>query len=425
MKRFALMLLPALLAASPQGDLLERHLNAGRELMSEGRSKDALDEFKAAQAIDPNRADVKEALSRARSGAPQSRARVKAKAGPTPTSGELRAKVEFALSQARLAYRDSDLKAAQNAWNKALQLDKSNAEAKAGLERLAAEAYRADADAPFDSSVKDLYEGALREARKDKLVEAKKKLEEARALNPSQPQVASLLDTIESGAYAQAVARQADEAQRQGERALKASDWPSARSAFEVALSLRPADPAAQDGLKRLKEASQGALHELLAKASKAADDGAAIAAYEQALAIDPGSQAAQEGLNQAMARRASREGQLSAKSRADALYNQGVEAWQAGQLALASQRFKQSLELAPEDAEAKKALEALRVKLSAQVDKDRAEALSLMDEGKRLEAKGKLKDALAAYERAASKDKFLASAAEAAERLKKETREP
>lgn len=425
MKRIGLLLclLPALAMAGANDELVDRHLKDGMKLLEKGRTKDAMAEFKVAQALAPVRTDVAEAIKRAETGAPATLPL--ATSVPTPVSdAEIKAKLQGALKEARDAYRESDLNTAKSAWNRALLLDKSSAEAKEGLARLADEAYKKDPDAPFDSSVAELYEAALREARKDHLVEARKKLAEAQSLNPSQAAVKALISKIESGAFAQAGLRRADEALREAERALQAGEWAAARRAYDEALSLRPGDTAAADGLKRLKAKSQGAVDELLAKASKATDDRSALSYIKAALEIAPDDASIMERFKKAEARVQKSEGAASAKARANALYNQGVEAWQAGQLALASERFKQVLELTPADAEAQKALETVHAKLSTQIDRDRADAISLVKEAKSLEAKGKLKDALDAYQRASAKDNSLAEASGAVDRLKKETQE-
>src|SRR5207249_9975169 len=71
------------------------------------------------------------------------------------------------------------------------------------------------------------------------LFRSRKKLDEALSLNPSQAQLKSLLSKIESGAYAQGASRRADEALREGDRALQAGEWAGARHAYDEALGLR------------------------------------------------------------------------------------------------------------------------------------------------------------------------------------------
>jgi tetratricopeptide (TPR) repeat protein len=414
-----LVLLPLSASANLSDDLAERHFQSGLKLLDKGRPQDAMQELDAAAALSPGRGDIRAAQDKAR-GAAESPT-----PGPTPGQAALGAdslrQVQADLEEAREAYGDSDLDRTAQAWNRALALDKDNAEAKEGLGRLAEEAYKRDDDAPFDSSVADLYEAALREARKEHLVEARKKLDEAQSLNPSQAQVKALLDKIESGAYAQAGSRRADEFLREGGRALDAGEWAAARRAYGEALSLRPGDKAAQEGLASLKEKSKDAVADLLARASKAPDDASALVFYGQALAIDPDNAGAQKASDKAAERQRRREGQASVKERANALYNQGVDAWQSGQLALASQRFKEVLDLSPGDQEAQKALDTVRSKLGGQVDKDRSDALGLMKQGKALEDQGRLKEALEAYNNAVAKDSGLKDAADSAGRVEKE----
>jgi tetratricopeptide (TPR) repeat protein len=410
------------LHADDAGDLAERHYQAGLALLAQSHFKDAAEELDVAGQLAPERADIKAALEQAHQKKPGALP-VAAKTAEAPLdldATQARLKAEPVLAEAKEAYRESELEHAADAWNRALLLDKDSSEAKAGLAKLSAEAYKKDADQPFDSSVGDLYNAALREARKERYVEAQKKLEEALSLNPVQGQVKELLEKIQTGAFAQQGSMDAEASLRQAEAALEAGDLALARQNIDLSLNLKPGNPQAEKdlALERSKAAPQ--IKALMAKAGQSSDE-AAQALYRQVLAMEPGQAAASEALKKVQARLQQGRSQASLKQKVDQAYNDGVDAWQAGRLAEAATHFKDCLELQASDDEARKALDLVEAKLASQIDKDRAATVSLMQQGKDFEERGQLKEALDAYSRVAAKDQGNTQAAQALSRLGKE----
>jgi tetratricopeptide (TPR) repeat protein len=417
-------------------DSAEGHLQAAEKLLRRGRVRDAREELLVAQRLAPQRNDVAQLLASLETGAApltgsaatlDLSASAGADAAPTPEAG-VRSKVEAALAQARSAYRESDLKGAAEAWRRALQLQDGEREASEGLERLEREAYHRDADQPFDSSVSDLYDAAMREARKGRLVEAKRKLEEAQTLNPMQPQVKAELAELAGGAQQQQAGRDAEQWVLEGRRALKEKDWAKAGKAFQEALKQAPNMNAAREGLAEVR--AQGA-----AQAGKALQDGQgaldqgrweeAERQFSLALALDPESEEAQEGRRAAQQRAVRAQNVASQRHEADRLYNAGVDAWGQGDLGLAASRFREVLKLVPGDPEAQKALAAVRRKLDERVEKDRGDAQRLVEEGRNLEAHGAPEEALKRYQRALAKDPSQNEAAAGQQRLLAEIKAP
>lgn len=418
-------LLAALLWASL--DLLalgkaDQHIKTAQQLLRRGREKDAALELKAALAVDPGRSDARELLGSLGAEAPQGASPTAAAAAPSVDSG-MAARLEGPLARAASAYKDSDLKAAAAAWNEVLQLSPGHAEAGAGLQQIEQEAYRPDADQPFDKAVADLYDEGLREARKGRLVEARRKLDEAKALNPAQPQVLAALSRVTEGARSQQSGRDAESWVLEGQRRLAEGEDAKAAAAFSAALAASPGLRAAEQGLAQVRERNA-------AKVATAAEQGSAALAsqdwgtasqrFELALSLDPAHSVSKQGLEQARARLQSSRSAASQRREADRLYNAGVDAWQAGDLALAAARFREALAVAPQDAEAAKALSAVRKKLEERADKDRLDAARLLEEGRTLESRGALDEALRRYQRALAKDPALAEAAEAQASLEK-----
>jgi tetratricopeptide (TPR) repeat protein len=415
------LVLPACLAALSPAD---QHLSTAQKLLRRGREKDARLELKAVLALEPDRSEALALLASLDGGpVPLSAAAKAAPAGPAAMEAALAEQVEASLARARSAYRESELQAATAAYREALRQVPDQAEALAGLKRLDDEAYHRDADQPFDHAVADLYEAALREVRKGRLVEARKKLEEARALNPAQPQLLRALGWVAAGAEQEQAGRDAQSLVLEGQRRAAEGEDAKAAAAFSAALQASPGLQAAQAGLDQVRERNRGKVEALLKKAASASASGdwsGTAQAAELALALDPANTAAKESLAQAKAKQAGQRDAAAQRREADRLYNGGVEAWQAGDLALAASRFRETLTVSPEDKEAAQALQAVQRKLEERADKDRADAAQLLKEGRRYEGLGALEQALQAYERALAKDPALAEAAEAKSGLEK-----
>lgn len=403
----------------------EEHVRTAQKLMRRGRMKDAKVELLVAQKLAPQRQDVAQWLAQLEGSTPT--AATVDETSPVAEAGTAH-KLETSLAQARTAYRESDLKAATEAWRRALLLAPADKEATEGLARVEREAYHRDSDQPFDQSVADLYDAGMREARKGRLVEAKAKLDQALALNPMQAQVKDALAALAPAAQEQQAGRDAEQWVLDGQAALKAEDWAKAGKAFQEALKQAPNLSAAQSGLAVVK--ARGA-----AQAKRAMDAGRAALdearwddaerQFSLALALNPEQEGAVEGKQAALNRAAKAKNRAQQSQEADKLYNAGVEAWSAGDLGLAASRFRDVLKISPEDAEAQKALVAVRRKLDERAEKDRLDAVHLVEEARNLESRGAPEEALRRYERALAKDPSQSEAAKAKERLLAELKAP
>jgi tetratricopeptide (TPR) repeat protein len=434
MRKMLLSLMGLALAGLAWGGAVESHIEAAQKLMRRGRLKDAKMELQVAQKIAPQREDVAQLLASLEPGGEGSVSAASslspvAEAVVTPSDdAAVRAKVEAALAQARAAYRESDLNGATEAWRRALQLQPAEKEASEGLARLEREAYHRDPDQPFDQSVADLYDAGMREARKSRLVEAKRKLDEALALNPMQAQVKAAIAGLAPGAQQQQAGRDAEQWVLDGQTALKESDWAKAGAAFQQALKQAPSLGAAKDGLAQVR--ARGAAE--AQKALKAGQEALSQSHWDEAekqfslaLAMDPEMTEAQSGKQAAQQKAVQAKSSASQRREADKLYNAGVEAWGTGDLGLAASRFRDVLKLAPGDAEAQKALSAVRRKLDERVEKDRTDAVHLVEEGRTLETRGAPEEALKRYQRALAKDPAQSEAAQAQTRLLAELKAP
>lgn len=416
----ALILIPVLAWAGGAED----HVRVAQKLMRRGRLKDARVELLVAQKLAPQREDVKQWLAQLDATSATAQVSMESTAAEAGTASQL----EAALAQARAAYRESDLKAATEAWRRALLVDPQDKEAGEGLARLGHEAYHRDADQPFDQSVADLYDAGLREARKGRLVEAKAKLDQALALNPTQPQVKDALAGLAPGALEQQAGRDAEQWVLDGQAALKAGDWATAGHAFQEALKQAPHLNAAKTGLAVVKARGSEQAKRAMDAGRQALDQGRwddAGRQFSLALALDPEQEGAAEGKQAALNKAAKAKSRAQQSQEADRCYNAGVEAWSAGDLGLAASRFRDVLKLAPDDAEASQALNAVRRKLDERAEKDRTDAIHLVEEARNLENRGAPEEALKRYERALAKDPGQGEAAKAKERLLAELKAP
>ena len=404
-----LLLGAGVLAALP--DLATEHAQRAQRLAAAGRSRDAVAEMDAALGLRPGQAEwlaLRQAWAQP--------AHAAAWATLSPAADAVGRDLEAWLAQARRDYASSDLAGAEAAWRQVLALRPDQAEARQGLDRLRTEAFHHDPDQPFDKSVGDLYDAALREMRKGRLVEARQRLDDALALNPVQTQVQQALGWVEAGAQAQQGGRDAKAWLAEGRRLAGAGEDAKAAAALKSALDEEPGLAEAQALLGQVTLRNQAKVASLLKRAgaaAKAQDWAGAEQAYGLALGLDPRNEAALAGREAA---RRARDGRRSA----DSLYNQGVDAWQAGDLAGAASRVREALRVQPGDAESAKALEAVQSKLEQHSEQGRRLAAADLADATRLEGSGALDQALRLYQRAATADPGLAPAAEGARRLEK-----
>ena len=274
----------------------------------------------------------------------------------------------------------------------------------------------------------DLYDAGQRQARKGHLVEAKKKFDEALALNPTQAQVKAAVLALAHGAQQQQAGRDAEQWVLDGQAALKVSDWAKAGAAFQQALAQAPDLKSAREGLIEVRTRGSLQAH----KALKAGQDALALNRWDEAekqfslaLAMDPDLTEAHSGKQTALQKASQAKNKAGQRREADRLYNAGVEAWGSGDLGLAASRFREVLNLDADDPEAQKALQSVRRKLDERVEKDRVDGARLVEEGRTLETRGAPEEALKRYERALIKDPAQAEAAKAKERLLVELKAP
>ncbi len=411
-------------SSSPEGlrSKVERHVAVAFKMLKRDRKLDAAREIEVALTLDPTRQDLSELLQSLREGrALTFSAAVSAPSLVAPQE-PVQARALRLLERAELAYRDDEPEAAAQAWRQALVLSPGLAPAIAGLERLKREAWQADSDQPFDSSVGDIYKDALKDKRKGRFIEARTRLREALALNPVHVKSLALLADLEKNASEQERGRHVDQNLRAALEAEKAGDLVKAHRLLEAVLEQRPHDPSVADLRQRLNVAAAPQVEALLLRAKRAEAAGRLAEAQdslEQAFALAPERPELRTQARSVGQKVAQDLGQTQSRQEAIRLYNEGVEAFQDGQVDLAVTRFQASVSMAPHDDESRRALNAA---LKRQRERDEArkrESQALSKEAARLEAQGGLGEALTRYEKAAARDTSNSDAALAVIRLR------
>ena len=108
-------------------------------------------------------------------------------------------------------------------------------------------------------------------------------------------------------------------------------------------------------------------------------------------------------------------------RTKATRWYNLGVSAWEAGRLADAAAAFKKVGKINPADKDAGLALEKVQARMDAHAGEDAREAGRLFHQGKELEKRGQLEEALGLFRKALVRDPSHADAIKSASRLEGE----
>lgn len=188
-----------------------------------------------------------------------------------------------------LAYRNGDAETAAEHFRIVLAIEPADEKVRDALERTA-----------FLTQVVELQRRARRLTAEGDLAGAREALQEARRIDPQNPELSTALEEIDR--------RQADAGYQSAmsavQRALGASDFPAARKALARAGSLRPGAAEVRDAGVRIDVAVRAArtasLRERAAAAEAGEDWESAIGYYGELLQLDPALVLAQQGRDRA-----------------------------------------------------------------------------------------------------------------------------
>ena len=325
------------------------------------------------------------------------------------TSPDFAQRIGAEMEKAEEYYCQNQIKKARNIWQQVLAREPSNQSARAGLERLAEEAYVGDPESVFDNLTRDLYHQGMSAFRKKDWAGAEAGFSEAAKLNPDQIQLKKYLEKTHRALAGRqreqktkqliSLAREAElqdqwfkahshwrdlsrrepaleEAKnglswtagklknwekrelRRAERALAAGRFHSALSYFKKILHVFPLHKSANQGRRRAwaavkqekKQANSRFESRRRFKAGAAlycqGDLTGAVREWENTLAEDPGNTECREWLTRV--RRELAEEKLLNHRRAQTYYADGLAAYQRGKVDEALTAWKQVLELDP-----------------------------------------------------------------------------
>jgi tetratricopeptide (TPR) repeat protein len=197
-----------------------------------------------------------------------------------------------AMQQGTSAYEAGDTQAAVAAYDQALALKPDSAEAATGKERAQALA-----------QVRDLLAAGRNLEAGNQLEAAREQYQKAQALDPSHPEVAAALASIQNSM----VERNFAAAMSRGYAALQDGRATAAQEAFQEARGIKPNAPEVRSAMQQAKDQetfTEVSQHVAAAQRSESDEAWAdALAAWDKALAVDPNLVSAQQGHERSQSR--------------------------------------------------------------------------------------------------------------------------
>jgi tetratricopeptide (TPR) repeat protein len=368
----------------------------GDDYYQRNRANEALAEWHLALDLDPTRHDVAEKIMNLENPggvAPASRG--------AENDGDMGQRIAFTLGQAGKHYQASQLKEAELAYREILLLDPANVFAQKGLDRLHEEAYAFDTQRAFDQVTASLYEEGMRLYRKQEWERSAAKLQEAAKLNPDQPQVKKFLERSLAEAARQRDLARARQLVAKAQKAEAVQDWLTALTAWQEAAHMRPPASGAEEGVKRTGKQVESVIAAMLAQAKKNLEKGNyadALAGYEKVLALFSENADAWSGAKKARAGLDSLKKSRGNQAEAQKLYNRGVEAYRKGDLTQAVSLWESAAAADPQDAGIRDALARAKKEQGETKEKNRHLAQARYEDGLAAYQRGELDEALAAW---------------------------
>jgi tetratricopeptide (TPR) repeat protein len=372
-----------------------KHAALGDDYYQRRRQREALAEWRLALALDPTRRDLREKIKNLENGGSP------ALGGPDAPDPDLGSRISLTLALAEKNYQASRLKEAELAYRDVLLLDPGQGEAQTGLARLQAEVYAPDAQRAYDQVTASLYAEGMHAYRQRDWDQASAKLQEAAKLNPEQPQVKKFLAAAQAEAAglrdrARALALVAQAQQAEGRQ-----DWLQAFSAWQEAGRMHPPAPEAAEGVRRAGREMEKLAAGHLARARQSLDAGnytSAREGFEKVLALFPGNAEAENGVQQARGALTQQQASRGSRAEAQKLYNRGVEAYRRGDLTQAVSAWEGAHAADPQDAGIRDALGRAQKEQAETRAKNRRLGQMRYEDGLAAYQRGELDEALAAW---------------------------
>jgi len=391
---------PATVILDGQARAAAKHAALGDDYLQRSRNSEALAEWRLALDLDPSRRDVAEKIMNLEN--PGAVPPTLSVAGNTvPPAGDLGQRIGLTLGQAEKHYQAGKFKEAELAYQEVLLMDPTNAYAQKGLDRLREETYVPDAQRAYDQVTASLYEEGMCFYRKQTWDRAAEKLQAAAKLNPDQPQVKFFLERSLAEMARQCDLARAQALVMQAQKAEAAEAWLEALTAWREAGRMQPPAAGAVAGIQRTGKKVEGVITNLLAQAKKDLENekyAAALMGYEKVLAFFPENADAWNGHKKAHAGLENQKKSQGNQAEAQKFYNRGVEAYHQGELNQAIAAWENAAAADPQDAGIREALTRAKKEQGETRDKNRHLAQARYEDGLAAYQRGELDEALAAW---------------------------
>ncbi|MCK5218641.1 hypothetical protein KAR10_03915, partial [bacterium] len=297
----------------------------------------------------------------------------------------------------------NQLKEAKSIWQFILARDPSNKPARAGLERLADEAYVGDPNCVFDNLTRDLYHQGMRAFRKKNLSGAEAGFSEAAKLNPDQPQLKKYLELTHRALAVRQQEQKIKNLMSLAGAAEHKGQWFKAHAHWREISRRNPDLEAVKKGLSRTAGKLKNWASREQRRAERALEAGrfrSSLSFFKKILCVFPSHKSAIKGRRRARAAIKQEEKQAHSDSRSRCGFKAGAALYCQGDLTGAVREWESTLAVDPGNAECRVWLTRVRHELAEEKLLSRRRTQTYYADGLAAYQRGKVNDALAAWKK-------------------------
>lgn len=375
----------------------DKHEALGDEYYRRNRLGEARAEWRLALELDPRRTALARRIEEAEDGT----AADAAATGVAAAAEDLELNIAKELRGAERCYRLSRLQEAELAWRSILEMEQGNTTAAAGLRRLQEEAYQADSGRAFDRTTEELYHEGMLAYRRQDWAAAESKLAEAANLNPEQTQVREFLRRTRGQLARLRDQERAARLAAQAQAAEQARCWGEAHRLWQEAARMQPPPAAAAEGVSRTAQALAAAAAVRLRAADQAWREGRcreALAGYENVLELLPEQPEALAGAARARRRLNAQKQAVDARAAAQQHYAAGAALERKGDWSGALREWETASAADPQNTALKAEVARMRARESEAKEQIRRRAQARYEDGLAAYQRGELNLALTAW---------------------------
>lgn len=396
---------PPGLAASMK--MAARYQATGDGLIKQGREAEAMEAWQLALALNPDNPALRDRINQLM--AQKKQEKIKAVTSEAEQSlGYAGQRIEQELSKAMKNYRHSRLDEAEIAWQTVLSLNPQHAEAKLGLEKIAFERYRSDPNRAFDTMIAELYRQGMAALRQESWEQAKVKLLEAEKLAPDHSQVRHFLSICNNKLLQQATMTEVQALMTEARQAQAKQQWRQAEEAYQEVMRRQPDYQAAQQSYQLFKLAKSKwlqARREMAQQAYQQQHYRRAQKQFNELLAVQPDDQTARAGLAKVKQALAKNNHQVNKVQQTERLFNRGMDHYRAGRIKTALSDWQAARSLDPDNQRIQHWLTTGQKQLGQQNEQAQQQAEALYAEGLAAYQRGEIDEALSAWREVLQRD--------------------